>query len=60
MDTRVESWVAAQVLIEKHGPEAAYRCARRRQRLKESEGHKDLAAIWNMVKQAITEVRRGL
>ena len=60
MDARVESWVAAQILIEKHGPEAAYRCARRRQRIQESEGRKDLAAIWTMVKQAIGEVRRGL
>lgn len=58
MDGKVESWVAAQKLIEKHGA-AAYDCAHRHLLLSEAEGRADLATIWRMVKDAILEVRQS-
>ena len=58
MDGKVESWVAARKLIEKHGA-AAYDCALRHEIRSEAEGRDDLATIWRMVKDAILEVRQS-
>jgi len=55
MDRRLDSWVAASNLIDKHG-EAAVVQAERRVRSLINSGDRDGAAIWRLVARAIDDL----
>lgn len=58
MDRKLETWVAAENLIAKHGETAAAQAARRARQLA-AEGKADEAAIWTMVHRAIEDIQSG-
>ena len=58
MDRKLETWVAAENLIAKHGETAAAQAARRARQLA-VEGKNDEAAIWAMVHRAIEDIQSG-
>jgi hypothetical protein len=56
MDEKLDTWVAAEYLIAEYG-DAAERQARQRVRASVAEGEHSAAATWELIREAIKDLR---